>query len=106
MNRSLKPLKHIPLRDWPAGDRSLFERAFRSATDPFDDDAGPGGHLGFRTQGAIVFAYRRWLGWLTVDEPMALTLDPTEAMVAEKSKKEMAFATPPGGGMGGMGGMD
>jgi chaperonin GroEL len=30
----------------------------------------------------------------------------TEAMVAERPRKEAAPAMPPGGGMGGMGGMD
>ena len=81
MSRSLK---HLPLDDWPAEDRSLFECAFRSATDPFDDDAGPGGHLRPRTQGAIVFAYRRWLGWLTVDQPETLMLDPPDRVTRER----------------------
>jgi chaperonin GroEL len=37
---------------------------------------------------------------------VASLLITTEAMVAEKPKKESAPAMPPGGGMGGMGGMD
>ena len=37
---------------------------------------------------------------------VASLLITTEAMVAEKPKKETASAMPPGGGMGGMGGMD
>ena len=37
---------------------------------------------------------------------VAALLITTEAMVAEKPKKETASAMPPGGGMGGMGGMD
>jgi chaperonin GroEL len=37
---------------------------------------------------------------------VASLLITTEAMVAERPKKESAPAMPPGGGMGGMGGMD
>jgi chaperonin GroEL len=37
---------------------------------------------------------------------VASLLITTEAMVAEKPRRETASAMPPGGGMGGMGGMD
>jgi hypothetical protein len=82
-----RPLKHLPLGDWPAGDRTLLERAFRSATDPFDDDAGPGGHLKPRTQRAIFFAYRRWLGWLNMDQPATLMLNPAERVTRERIRR-------------------
>jgi integrase len=77
-------LKHLPLSQWPEVDRSLFERTFRQAADPFDDDAGAGAHLKPRTATAIRFAYRRWLGWLAGNHPGSLALDPAERVTRDQ----------------------
>src|SRR5262245_52837301 len=58
-----------------------------AATHPFNDDAGPGGHLKLRTQRAIVFAHRRWLGWLKIDEPATLMLDPADRVTRERIRR-------------------
>lgn len=76
-------LKHLPLAQWPQIDRTVFERAFSQAADPFDDDAGAGAHLKPRTVKANWFGYRRWLGWLAENDPASLDLDPADRVSRE-----------------------
>jgi integrase/recombinase XerD len=78
-----QPKLHLPYDQWPAEDRRLWERAF-SSDDPFDD---AGAHLADATRRQRWFAWRRFLGFLTVEEPDALAVAPTERLNLDRVRR-------------------
>jgi len=78
-----KKLKHLPEAEWPAGERVLFEAAFRTDGDLFDG-RGPGAHLRPRTITTLLYGYRRWLGWVAAEDTNALALTPADRITPER----------------------
>ncbi|HWT30666.1 MAG TPA: site-specific integrase [Propylenella sp.] len=76
-------LKHLPESEWPAGDRELFDAAYRPG-DIFDDDAGAGAHLAERSRRCIHYAWRRWLGFLVEGYPDDLGLPAAGRITPER----------------------
>jgi len=76
-----KPRLHLPYEQWPAADRLLWERATDS-DDPFGD--GAGARLAKASRHDYLFAWRRFLGFLSINEPTALEIAPTERLTIER----------------------
>ena len=72
---------HLPYAQWPASDRLLWERAM-CADDPF----ASGAHLAKASKHDYLFAWRRFLGFLVLQEPQALELAPAERLNADRVK--------------------
>lgn len=68
-------LLHLPEAEWPEDDRAGFARAFAQPHDVFSEDGG-GSHLKPRTRTAIWYGYRRWLGWISANDPGRLAEAP------------------------------
>jgi hypothetical protein len=75
------PLLHLPWHDWPAADRLLWEQATNDA-DPFSDAAGA--KLANTTKAKYLFAWRRFLGFLAIDDPPALALSAVERLTKDR----------------------
>jgi integrase/recombinase XerD len=73
----MRPLKHLPLEQWPEADHKAFRAAY-DAGDVFDETAGPGAHLAEGTRKLIRTCYRRWLGFLKEYDPDELLKAPAE----------------------------
>jgi integrase len=76
-------LKHLPVAAWPAEDRLLFDTAFADG-DIFDDKAGAGAHLSDSSKRAILFGWRRWLGFLARNYPTLLALPAADRITLER----------------------
>jgi integrase/recombinase XerD len=76
-----EPRLHLPYAQWPPEDRLLWERAMQN-DDPFGDT--PGVRLAQATQHCYLFAWRRFLGFLLLDEPEALQIAPAERLTPER----------------------
>jgi integrase len=66
-----RPRLHLPFDHWPKEDRRLWTNAIEN-DDPFSD--APGARLAKTTLHGRWMAWRRFLGFLTVDEPDALQI--------------------------------
>ena len=75
-----KPRLHLPYADWPASDRLLWEQAFRQ-DDPFSDV-----RLAKASQDRCMWSWRRFLGFLTNNEPEALETPPAERLTIARVK--------------------
>ena len=75
-------LKHLPVDQWPAADRVALDAAFVPG-DIFDEDGGPGAHLSPAARRMIVFACRRWLGFLAAVHPELLAQAPDDRITRE-----------------------
>jgi hypothetical protein len=71
----MRRIKHLPLKQWPLADRQAWEAAFVEG-DIFDGTRGPGAHLSPGSRRTILFAYRRWLGFLAAHKPDTLRQPP------------------------------
>lgn len=71
MRTAMRRLKHLPFEQWPLADRQAWEAAFVEG-DIFDETQGPGAHLSPGSCRTILFAYRRWLGFLAAHHPDTL----------------------------------
>ena len=80
--RGLPPRLHLPFGQWPAADQRLWENAMDSNDDPFCD--APGARLAQSTRQKYMFAWRRFLGFLAIREPLALEADPAERLTIER----------------------
>ena len=76
-----EPRLYLPYRRWPADDRLLWERAMGS-DDPFTNAAGA--CLAKASQHSYLFGWRRFLGFLAINEPTALELLPSERPTIER----------------------
>lgn len=79
-----QPRLHLPYGQWPVEDRRLWERAV-SGDDPFGDAAGA--HLAEASRKAYLFAWRRFLGFLAIEEPAALDTAPAERVTRERVRR-------------------
>ena len=79
------PRLHLPYAQWPAADRRLWDEAIGASDDPFA--GGAGAHLAAATQKRYLFGWRRWLGFLMLDEPTALELAPAERITIERVRR-------------------
>ena len=79
-----QPRLHLPHDHWPAEDRRLWERAV-SSDDPFGDAAGA--HLATASRKTYLFAWRRFLGFLALEEPAALDTAPAERLTMERVRR-------------------
>jgi integrase/recombinase XerD len=77
----LPPRLHLPFDQWPAADQRLWAGAMDSNDDPFCD--APGASLAHATRRKYLFAWRRFLGFLTISEPLALDTDPAERLTIQ-----------------------
>lgn len=75
--------KHLPLDLWPAADHTAFAAAYMPS-DIFDDTAGRGVNLAAGTRQHIENAYRRWLGFLSSNEPEALKEPPLNRICKDR----------------------
>ena len=82
---------YLPYDQWPAVDRLLWERTI-SSDDPFADAAGAS--LADASQRVYWFAWRRWLGFLAINEPAALAGAPTERLASDRSLLILPKPTP------------
>jgi integrase/recombinase XerD len=80
--RGLPPRLHLPFGQWPEADRRLWADAMDSNDDPFCD--APGARLAHATRQKSWFAWRRFLGFLAISEPLALEADPAERLAIER----------------------
>ncbi len=69
----------LPFHEWPAADRMMWA-ALRKNAGPLDE---PGGlaHLRQTSCDTLEARYARWLKWLSVTEPEALSLQPAERAI-------------------------
>lgn len=77
---------HLPHDQWPLNDRLLWERATNDS-DPFSEATGA--RLADRSKHQYLFAWRRFLGFVVLEERSALTLSPAERLTKERVR---AFA--------------
>jgi hypothetical protein len=75
---------HLPYDQWPAADRRLWEQAVNS-DDPFGDTAGV--RLAKASLHTYLFGWRRFLGFLAVEEFSSLELDPGERLNIERVRR-------------------
>jgi hypothetical protein len=80
--RGLPPRLHLPFGQWPEADRRLWADAMDSNDDPFCD--APGARLAHATRQKSWFAWRRFLGFLAISEPLALEADPAGRLTIER----------------------
>jgi hypothetical protein len=66
--RGPKPRLHLPYSQWPVADRLLWEGAMGS-DDPFGEARGA--RLAKASQHNYLFVWRRFLGFLAINEPEA-----------------------------------
>ena len=74
-----EPRLHLAYDQWPASDQVIWERAMRG-----DDPFAAGVHLAKASRHDYLFAWRRFLGFLTIHEPTALGLPPSERLTADR----------------------
>jgi hypothetical protein len=79
----MRPLKHLPLAQWPEADHEAFRAAYE-AGDVFDETGGPGAHLVEGTRKIIRTCYRRWLGFLKAHHPDDLLNSPADRITPER----------------------
>jgi integrase/recombinase XerD len=82
-----QPRLHLPYAQWPAADRELWEHAM-GGDDPFEDAVGS--RLAKTSQHQYLFAWRRYLGFLAIEEPSALEISPAERLSIQRIR---TFAT-------------
>lgn len=76
------PLKLLPVDAWPEPDRRLWAAAFRKGD--LLDDGGPGAIWAEGSRRSVCYSYRRWLGFLTREEPTALRLQPADRATLDR----------------------
>jgi hypothetical protein len=94
-----QPQLNLPYALWPATDRLLWERAF-DCDDPFGDAAGA--RLANTSQHQYLFGWRRFLGFLALEELSALDIAPAERLTVERvpSYHQRSAASPWAGAHG------
>jgi len=79
--RGPKPRLHLPYSQWPVADRLLWEGAMGS-DDPFGEARGA--RLAKASQHNYLFVWRRFLGFLAINEPEALEVAPSARLTIER----------------------
>ena len=80
-----RPTKLLPYEQWPDQDRAAWEAAFASG-DVFDD-AGAGAHWSVESKRTVRTGYRRWLRFVSDDEPATLIRSPAERVTEEQIER-------------------
>jgi integrase len=75
------PKLHLPFADWPAPDRELWQRAF-TGDDPFD--GGVGMRLAKTSKQRYLVGWRRFLGYVALEEPSALEATPADRLTPKR----------------------
>ena len=75
-----RPRLHLPLAQWPAVDRRLWQDAAQN-DDPFSD--APGARLAKTTLHRLWMGWRRFLGFLAITEATALEIAPAERLTLQ-----------------------
>jgi hypothetical protein len=75
------PKLHLPMNQWPEEDRRLWKAA-TSSYDPFDDAGGA--RLADATLASRWYGWRRFLGFLSIEDPAALELKAIERLSIER----------------------
>jgi integrase/recombinase XerD len=83
-----KARRHLPYAQWPAADQMYWERANADSDDPFGDARGA--RLAKSSQHQYLMGWRRFLGFLVVDEPDALELPPQVRLNADSVRRFVA----------------
>jgi len=83
---SSKRLLNLPYVDWPATDRLLWQNTF-GRDDPFADTP-----RSKASQNHCRWSWRRFLGFLAIDEPEALEIAPAQRLTVERIKAFVAHA--------------
>jgi integrase/recombinase XerD len=78
------PKLHLPYRQWPTADRLLWARAI-AGDDPFEH--GAAARLAKTSQHRYLFGWRRFLGFLTIDDPAALEIAPVDRLTLQRVRK-------------------
>jgi len=68
---------HLPFDQWPMADQQLWEQA-TSSSDPFSDATGA--RLAVASKKQYLFAWRRFLGFLSIEDQSALELSASERL--------------------------
>jgi integrase/recombinase XerD len=76
-----EPRLHLPFADWPATDRELWQQAF-AGDDPFDGGAGI--RLAKTSKQRYLVGWRRFLGYVALEEPSALEATPTDRLTPKR----------------------
>jgi hypothetical protein len=80
--RGLPPRLHLPFGQWPKADRRLWADAMDRNDDPLCDALGA--RLAHASRQKSWFAWRRFLGFLAISEPLALEAHPAERLTIER----------------------
>jgi integrase len=78
---------HLPFDQWPLDDRLLWEQATND-NDPFSEATGA--RLADRSKHQYLFAWRRFLGFVVLEDGSAIMLPPAERLTKERVR---AFAS-------------
>jgi len=87
-----QPRLHLPFSQWPLADKRLWQQAMTHHDDPFCSAAGA--HLSERSRRQYQYGWRRFLGFLTLDEPTALEIAPAERLTKERVKRFVLISAP------------
>src|ERR1700704_1484236 len=74
-------LLHLPFDQWPAADQLLWINATND-TDPFSEASGA--RLAPSSKNQYWFAWRRFLGFLAINDPSAIDLSPVVRLNRER----------------------
>jgi integrase/recombinase XerD len=74
---SQRALLHLPFDQWPLTDQQLWQRA-TSSSDPFSEATGA--RLAVTSKKQYLFAWRRFLGFLSIEDQSALDLPASERL--------------------------
>lgn len=80
-----QPRLHLPFSQWPLADKLLWQEAMTDYEDPFNREAGA--HLSASSRRQYLYGWRRFLGFLTIDEPTAFEIAPAERLTKERVKR-------------------
>jgi integrase/recombinase XerD len=81
------PKLHLPCAQWPAADRQLWACAL-DGDDPFEH--GAAARLAKTSQHRYLFGWRRFLGFLAIEEPSALEIAPAQRLTIERIRAFVA----------------
>src|SRR6266404_6419372 len=72
-----RALLHLPYDQWPMADQQMWEQA-TSSSDPFSEATGAA--LAVASKKQYLFAWRCFLGFLSIEDPSALNLSASERL--------------------------
>jgi integrase len=78
----LSPRLHLPFSQWPVMDQRLWVSATTANDDPFGD--APGTRLAQATREKYRFGWRRFLGFLAINDAEALGVYPAQRLTLER----------------------